>query len=68
MRIVGLKKEESLKIRSVCIKFNISLNHKEEKMNIVVNLKESQLQGVLEVLGKSGGDLDITINMEEGEA
>ena len=43
------------------------LHHEEEKMNIVVNLKESQLQGILEVLGKSGGDLDITINIEEGE-
>ena len=37
-------------------------------MNIVLNLKESQLEGVLEVLRKSGGDLDITINIEEGEA
>jgi len=36
-------------------------------MNIVVNLKESQLEGVLEVLGKSGGDPDITINIEEEE-
>jgi len=43
------------------------LHHKEEKMNIVVNLKESQLEGVLEVLGKSGGDPDITINIEEEE-
>ena len=37
-------------------------------MNIVVNLKESQLEGVLEVLGKSGDDLDITVNIEEEEA
>jgi len=44
------------------------LHHKEEKMNIVLNLKESQLEGVLEVLGKTGGDLDITVNIEEGEA
>ena len=36
-------------------------------MNVVLNLKESQLQGILEVLGKSGGDLDITINIEDGE-
>ena len=37
-------------------------------MNIVLNLKESQLQGVLEILGKSGDDMDITIDMEEEEA
>ena len=41
---------------------------KEEKMNVVLNLKEPQLGGVLEVLGKGGDDLDITINIEEEEA
>jgi hypothetical protein len=45
-----------------------TLLSKEEKMNVVLNLKEPQLGGVLEVLGKAGDDLDITINIEEEEA
>ena len=36
-------------------------------MNIVLNLKESQLGGVLEVLGKVGGTVDIVINIKEEE-
>ncbi len=36
-------------------------------MNIVLNLKESQLRGVLEVLGKAGGTVDIVINIKEEE-
>jgi len=37
-------------------------------MNVVLNLKESQLQGVLEILGKAGGTVDIVINIEDGES
>lgn len=37
-------------------------------MNVVLKLKESQLQGVLEVLGKAGGTVDIVINIEDGES
>lgn len=40
---------------------------KEEKMNVALNLKESQLKSVLKVLGKAGGTLDIVINIEDGE-
>jgi len=36
-------------------------------MNVALNLKESQLKGVLKVLGKAGGTLDIVINIEDGE-
>ena len=36
-------------------------------MNIVLNLKESQLGDVLEVLGKVGGTVDIVINIKEEE-
>ena len=36
-------------------------------MNIVLNLKESQLGDVLEVLGRVGGAVDIVINIKEEE-
>jgi len=36
-------------------------------MNVTVNLKESQLQGVVGVLGKAGDTLDVVINIEDGE-
>ena len=36
-------------------------------MNVALNLKESQLKGVLKVLGKAGATLDIVINIEDGE-
>ncbi len=36
-------------------------------MNVHLNLKESQLKGVLKVLGKAGGTLDVVINIEDGE-
>jgi len=36
-------------------------------MNVALNLKESQLKGVLKVLGKAGGTLDVVINIEDGE-
>ena len=36
-------------------------------MNIVLNLKESQLGDVLEVLGRVGGTVDIVINIKEEE-
>ena len=36
-------------------------------MNIVLNLKESQLQGVLEVLGRTGRTVDIVINIKDAE-
>jgi len=41
---------------------------KEEKMNIGLNLKESQLESVLEVLGKAGDNLDVVINIEDEES
>jgi hypothetical protein len=37
-------------------------------MNIVLNLKESQLQGVLEVLGRIGGTVDIVLNIKDGQS
>ena len=37
-------------------------------MNVMLNLKESQLRGVLEVLGKAGATVDIVINIEEEES
>ncbi len=37
-------------------------------MNIALNLKESQLESVLEVLGKAGDTLDIAINIEDEES
>ena len=36
-------------------------------MNIVLNLKESQLGDVLEVLGRVGGTVDIVINIKQEE-
>ena len=36
-------------------------------MNVALNLKESQLKGVLKLLGKAGGTLDIVINIQDGE-
>ncbi len=36
-------------------------------MNVAVSIKESQLQGVLELLGKARGTLDIAINIRDGE-
>jgi len=40
---------------------------KEEKMNVALSVKESQLKGVLKVLGKAGGTLDVVINIQDGE-
>lgn len=37
-------------------------------MNVVLNLKEPQLGGVLEVLGKAGGPVDIAINIKDAES
>ncbi|TET63465.1 hypothetical protein E3J48_02425 [Candidatus Aerophobetes bacterium] len=37
-------------------------------MNIVLNLKQSQLQGVLEVLGRMGGTVDIVLNIKDGQS
>ncbi len=37
-------------------------------MKLVVNVKRSQLRGVLEELGKSFPDMDIVINIEEEES
>jgi len=37
-------------------------------MNVVLNLKASQLRGVLEILGKAGGTADIVINIKEQES
>ncbi len=37
-------------------------------MKLVVNAKSSQLGGVLEELGKSFPDMDIVININEGES
>lgn len=37
-------------------------------MNVVLNLRESQLQGVLEVLGRIGGTVDIVINIKDAES
>lgn len=37
-------------------------------MKLVVNVKRSQLPGVLEELGKSFPDMDIVINVEEEES
>ena len=36
-------------------------------MNVVLNIKESQLAGVLEVLERIGRSVDVTINTEEEE-
>jgi len=36
-------------------------------MNIVLNLKQSQLQGVLEILGRTGGTVDIVLNIKDAE-
>jgi hypothetical protein len=36
-------------------------------MNVVLNLKQSQLQGVLEILGRMGGTVDIVINIKDAE-
>lgn len=37
-------------------------------MNVALNLKESQLKGVLKVLGKAGDNLDVVINIEDEES
>ena len=37
-------------------------------MNIVLNLKQSQLQGVLEILGRMGGTVDIVLNIKDAES
>ena len=37
-------------------------------MNIVLNIKESQLQQVLETLSQTGKVVDIVINIEEKES
>jgi len=37
-------------------------------MNVVVNLKEPQLKGVLEVLGKTGDTLNIVVNIKDAES
>jgi len=34
-------------------------------MNVVLNIKERQLRGVLEELGKIGKSVDVAINIEE---
>ncbi len=36
-------------------------------MNVALNIKESQLAGVLEVLERIGRSVDVTINIEEEE-
>jgi len=40
---------------------------KEGKMNVALNIKESQLRGVLEVLERIGRSVDVTINIKEEE-
>ena len=37
-------------------------------MNVALSIKESQMQGVLEVLGKAGDNLDVVINIEDEES
>jgi hypothetical protein len=38
---------------------------KEGKMNVVLNIKERQLRGVLEELERIGKSVDVAINIEE---
>ena len=37
-------------------------------MNVALSIKESQLKGVLKVLGKAGDNLDVVINIEDEES
>ena len=38
---------------------------KEGKMNVVLNIKERQLRGVLEELERIGKSVDVAVNIEE---
>jgi len=42
-----------------------SKKKKEGKMNVVLNIRERQLRGVLEELERIGKSVDVSINIEE---